>query len=293
MTSMDEAIVSRLRDTGFSLYEARLYLALLRTGAQNGNEVASQAGVPSSKVYSALEKLAGEGIVHASKHGNSTRFTAIPPTELVPRLRKQYNDPIDFLEESLPKVASVETPEPFLTVSGEMALRETARTIVEGADKEVNLSCWEDELSYLGEPLAAADARGISIRGMLYGDADTPPGKWMRHHYVDIVGQRVSGRFLAIVADESDALIARIPENGETTAVRSSNPVMTLIVQEYLHHDSMLQRAQISIGFDEWDRWWQADPDARAEIFRGAFGQPDDSSLTVEGSSGETVAPSS
>lgn len=285
MTPMDEAIVSRLRETGFSLYEARLYLALLRTGAQNGNEVASQAGVPSSKVYSALEKMAGEGIVHASKHGNSTRFTAIPPTELIPRLRKLYNDPLDFLEEELPKVSSVEAPEPFLTVSGDTALRETARTIVEGAKKEINLSCWQDELSYLEEPLVAADARGILIRGMLYGEADLPPGKWMRHHYVDIVGQRVSGRFLAIVADESDALIARIPENGGTTAVRSSNPVMTLIVQEYLHHDSMLQRAQISIGFDEWDRWWQADPDARAEIFRGAF-QPNDSGV-ASGSSGD------
>jgi sugar-specific transcriptional regulator TrmB len=273
MPTMDEAIVSRLRDTGFSLYEARLYLALLRTGAQNGNEVASQAGVPSSKVYSALEKLAGEGIVHASKHGNSTRFTAIPPTELIPRLRKQYNDPLDFLEGALPKVVSVETPEPFLTISGDLALRETARSIVQGATKEITLSCWEDELSYLEEPLVEADKRGVIVRGMLYGEAETPPGKWMRHHYVDIVGQRVSGRLLAIVADESDALIARIPDNGESTAVRSSNPVMTLIVQEYLHHDTMLQRAQISIGFDEWDRWWQADPESRAEIFRGALRQ--------------------
>ena len=50
-----------------------------------------------------------------------------------------------------------------------------------------------------------------------------------------------------------------MPDEGEANAVRSRNPVMTLIVREYLHHDSVLQRAQLMIGFDEWDRWWTAD----------------------------------
>jgi hypothetical protein len=42
--------------------------------------------------------------------------------------------------------------------------------------------------------------------------------------------------------------------------------VLALIAQEYLHHDIVLQRAQAAIGFDEWDRWWQADPDLRTVI---------------------------
>jgi hypothetical protein len=49
--------------------------------------------------------------------------------------------------------------------------------------------------------------------------------------------------------------------------------VLTLIVQEYLHHDLVLQRAQINIGFDEWDRWWQADPDLRTTILGTALQQ--------------------
>jgi hypothetical protein len=31
----------------------------------------------------------------------------------------------------------------------------------------------------------------------------------------------------------------------------------------------VLQRAQLAIGFDEWDRWWQADPDLRTLILSG------------------------
>ncbi|MEO8667156.1 MAG: helix-turn-helix domain-containing protein [Bauldia sp.] len=268
---MDEAIVARLREVGFSLYEARLYLALLRGGAQNGNEVAKQANVPSSKVYTALDKLAAEGMVQSFKSGSSTRFTAIPPDELVGRLRKHFNTPLDFLSHELPKVAAPEPPEPFLTVTGVTALHAAARAIVETAQKEIHISCWAEDMPALGDALVASEARGVRIFGMFYGEGALPSGVWLRHHYVDIVAGRVGGRLLALVADGREALIARIPREGSATAVRSRNQVMTLIVQEYLHHDNILQRAQIAIGFDEWDRWWQADPAMRAEILGGVL----------------------
>jgi sugar-specific transcriptional regulator TrmB len=269
---MHDTIVEQLREVGFSLYEARLYVALLRGGAQNGNEVAKLANVPSSKVYPALDKLAAEGIVHSVKRGSSTRFSAIEPAELVARLRKRYNAPLDFLADELPRVETARPPEPFLTVSGATALYETARKIIDGAREELYISCWAEDLAAIEDALVAAHERGIPIHGMLYGEAELPPGDWLRHHYVDIVGNRVSGRLMALVADEEEALVARLPRSGDTTAVLSRNPVLTLIVSEYLHHDNVLQRAQLEIGFDEWDRWWQADPSARAEILGRTLG---------------------
>ena len=53
---MDEAIVNRLQILGFSLYEARVYVGLLRHGPQNGNEVSKSAGLPSSKVYASCAR---------------------------------------------------------------------------------------------------------------------------------------------------------------------------------------------------------------------------------------------
>ncbi len=272
---MDERIISELRELGFSLYEARLYVALLRGGTLNGNELAKQAGVPSSKVYSALDKLAREGVVHSTKRGGSTRFVATPPKELIARLRARFVAPLDFLGDALPRLAATQPPEPFLTVSGLAALLAAARAIIDDARVEIHISCWSDDLPAIGEALGAAHSRGVRVFGMLYGSAPPPPGSWLEHHYVDIVAGRVGGRLLALVADEREALIARIPREGGATAVRSRNPVMTLIVQEYLHHDSILQRAQIAIGFEEWDRWWQADPEARAEILGRALAAPD------------------
>jgi sugar-specific transcriptional regulator TrmB len=213
--------------------------------------------------------------VQSSRHGRSRLWAALPPEELVSRLRKHYNEPLDFLAEELPRARASEPSEPFLTVAGVAAMHEAAIAMIEGAEAEIHISCWGEDLAALRAALTAAHERHVHVFGMLYGDAEPPPGSWLRHHYEDIVGNRVAGRLLALVIDDREALIARMPDDGDANAVRSRNPVMTLIVKEYLHHDSVLQRAQLRIGFDEWDRWWKADPEARAEILGGAIATSD------------------
>ena len=268
-----DAVVDQLRALGLSLYEARIYVGLLRVGAQNGNELSKTSGVPSSKVYSTVEKLIGLGIVHSITRGSTTRFVCIEPVELVARLRKQYNEPIDFLESALPAMARFEPTELFLNVAGLGAIREACRSIVDTATDSVNISVWGEDLRVLHHSFDSAVARGVRVWGMLYSDdAEMPGGTWLRHSYEEIVGSRVGGRLIVLVADSAEALIARIPHHGEASAVRSRSPVLTLIVQEYLHHDIVLQRAQINIGFEEWDRWWTANPDLRSLILGTALG---------------------
>ena len=269
-----DAVVDQLRALGLSLYEARIYVGLLRVGAQNGNELSKTSGVPSSKVYSTVEKLIGLGIVHSITRGSTTRFVCIDPGELVARLRKQYNEPIDFLESALPAMARFEPTELFLNVAGLGGIREACRSIVDTATDSVHISVWGEDLPPLRDSFDAAVERGVRVWGMLYSeDAEIPAGTWLRHSYEEIVGSRVGGRLIVLVADSTEALIARIPRQGEASAVRSRSPVLTLIVQEYLHHDLVLQRAQINIGFEEWDRWWTANPDLRSMILGTTLGR--------------------
>lgn len=269
-----DAIVERLRQVGFSLYEARLYATLLRHGSQNGNELSRNSGVPSSKVYAIVEKLVTEGSVQRIARPGGTRFVALPPDELVDRLRRRFNDPLDYLAEKLPPLAEQVKDEVFLSLSGESTILESARRLVSAARAELNVSLWEPELEGLRSNIAAAAERGVRIFGMLYSaTAAEPEGTWLRHSYEEIVGDRVGGRMLTLVADGAEALVARLRDHGGADGVRTRNPVLTLIVSEYLHHDLVLQRAQIDIGFDEWDRWWLADPELRGQILGHALGR--------------------
>jgi len=268
---MDEAIIRRLQDVGMALYEARVYLALLRHGAQNGNELAKNAGVPSSKVYSTLEKLALEGIVSSSRRGSTNVFSPVAPEELVQRLRRRFNDPLDYLGEALPQLRRFEPAEPVLSIAGRTAVIRATLAIIGEASHDVHVSCWSEDLPDLREAFTAAVGRGVAVWGMLYGKAEPPPGTWLHHSYEDIVEGRIDGRLLTLVADDGEALIARLPHSSEASGVRTRNQALTLIVKEYLHHDFVLQRAQIQIGFDQWDEWWQADPGLRTVILDGTL----------------------
>ncbi len=263
---MSDGIIERLRTLGMSLYEARSYLSLLQHGPQNGNELSKSAGLPSSKVYSTLEKLASQGIVHSVQTNHTRKYVCVSPEELMHRFRQQFEEPLQFLDRVLPTLSSFVPAAEILTVSGLDAIRENSGYIVDRARREIHLSIWAEDLDPLREPLHAAAGRGVQIFGMVYGDEPLEAGSWERHSYRDIVENRIGGRMLTLVADAEETLIAHIPRQGEATAVRTRNPVLTLIAEEYLHHDLVLQRAQVMIGFDQWDRWWQADPDLRTRI---------------------------
>jgi HTH-type transcriptional regulator, sugar sensing transcriptional regulator len=287
-----DTIIERLRTVGFSLYEARLYAALVQHGPQNGNELSRSSGVPSSKVYAAVEKLVAEGSVQSIKSPGGTRFVALQPDELINRLRRRFNDPLDYLAEKLPPLADHVEDEVFLSVSGESSILESARQLISAAREELNISLWEPELEGLRAIIAEAAGRGVRIFGMLdTASADEPEAARLRHSYEEIVGNRVGGRMLTLVADGTEALVARLRDRDGAAGVRTRNPVLTLIVSEYLHHDLVLQRAQIGIGFDEWDRWWQADPDLRGKILGRALERRNDkqtrprTSVAVEGDS--------
>src|SRR5437588_7606403 len=267
---MDEAVVSRLQLLGFSLYEARVYVGLLRHGPQNGNGVAKSAGLPSSKVYSTLERLASKGIVHSVRAGTTTQYVCVAPGELMRRLRDDFEEPLDYLEKTLPSLATFEPAPEVLTVTGVEAIRENSRFIVGDAREELYISIWLDDIADLADELTAAHERGVRIFGMFYGDElPAEAGSWLAHGHRQIVSDRVGGRLLTLVADGEEALVAHIPGRGAASAVRTRNPVLALVTREYLHHDIVLQRAQIAIGLDEWDRWWQADPDLRTILLSG------------------------
>lgn len=263
---MNEAVIRALRASGMSLYEARIYLGLVQHGPQNGNELSKAARVPSSKVYGLLEKMSQDGIIHSIRSGTSNEFVCISPRDLVERLRQQFNEPIDFLEQTLPTLASFEPASEVFVMQGRAAILENCRYLLNGALSNVSASLWPDEYGELAEAFSAAAGRGVRVEGMFYGTDLPETGSWLAHSYKEIVATRVHGRLLTVVADREEAVVAHIPDRSEPSGVRTRSPALALITQEYLHHDYVLQRMQVFVGFEQWDRYWQADADLRHQI---------------------------
>ena len=102
MIVKDDLLSKLRRYFDLNLYEVKLWAALLSRGVSTAGELSDIADVPRSRSYDVLESLEKKGFV-IMKLGKPIKYIAIPPAEVVDRVRKNMQ------LESLEKIKRLET----------------------------------------------------------------------------------------------------------------------------------------------------------------------------------------
>lgn len=87
MIIKDELLGQLRRYFDLNLYEVKLWGALLSRGVSTAGELSDIADVPRSRSYDVLESLEKKGFV-VMKIGKPIKYLAIPPSEVVDRVKK-------------------------------------------------------------------------------------------------------------------------------------------------------------------------------------------------------------
>ncbi|MBI2142052.1 TrmB family transcriptional regulator, partial [Candidatus Woesearchaeota archaeon] len=103
-----EEFLSKLR-TYFSLnlYEVKIWTALLSRGVSTAGELSDIANVPRSRSYDVLESLEKKGFV-VMKFGKPIKYLAIPPSEVVERVKKHMKSETDRKVKRLDEIRNTE-----------------------------------------------------------------------------------------------------------------------------------------------------------------------------------------
>ncbi|MEK6968476.1 MAG: helix-turn-helix domain-containing protein, partial [Nanoarchaeota archaeon] len=103
-----EEFLSKLR-TYFSLnlYEVKIWTALLSRGVSTAGELSDIANVPRSRSYDVLESLEKKGFV-VMKFGKPIKYLAVPPVEVVERVKKNMKMEVDRKVKRLEDIKSTE-----------------------------------------------------------------------------------------------------------------------------------------------------------------------------------------
>ena len=75
-------LVSLLESSGLSENQARVYLANLALGASNVSDIANEAGIKRTTVYSVVESLQGMGLIFTEFRGLKKLHSAADPGEI-------------------------------------------------------------------------------------------------------------------------------------------------------------------------------------------------------------------
>ena len=88
---LNQNLLEKLKDVGINSDEAMIWTALLSRGVSSAGELSDIANVPRSRSYDVLESLEKKGFV-IMKIGKPIKYIAVPPNEVLERVKKNVND---------------------------------------------------------------------------------------------------------------------------------------------------------------------------------------------------------
>lgn len=111
-------ILEKLKKIGFSDKEARVYMHLIRMGAQPASVISERTEINRTTTYDIIESLTKKGLIASTTKEGTTYFNALDPKELnnyLERNKVEYVREIERqqqeMQELLPALISLENPE--------------------------------------------------------------------------------------------------------------------------------------------------------------------------------------
>lgn len=256
------SLLNDLTEIGFTEYEAKVYLALLREHPATGYQLSKESGVPRSMVYETLRRLHGRGAALETVEGRSTLYRPLPPSILLRQYEADHRRLLENLKGGLEELFEEAPDDRIWTISGRRTTLTYAVRLMQGAQEELFLVLTDADLAALRDEIIVAWGRGVSVNTLLTGDGSLNCGQVARHPPLESQLQGLTATLL-VVADSREALVASGNARRQTKATITSNADLVLIARQFVWMELFTQRIYAQLGPDLLER---LDPEDR-EIF--------------------------
>lgn len=255
-------LIPDLAALGFSEYEARIYLALLREHPATGYQLSTQSGVPRSMVYEALGRLSLRGAVLKSEEQRATLYRPIPPDMLLDRFAQEHTQRIQSLRHALRGVYTAREEDRLWTITSRPAVIGYCMRMIGEANAALSLVLCDRDLLELSSALQDACQRRLEINLLLTGDlefeasASAKTGEsacllhCARHPPLESELQELTD-MLVVAADGEKCLIASSdPASNIMSGTVTNNPNLVLIASQFVWMELFTQRIYSRLGDD-------------------------------------------
>jgi len=236
-----------LRELGFTEYEAKVYLALLKEHPATGYQISKAAGIPRSMVYEALGRLDVRGAVLKTEETKATLYRPMPPDVLLDRLAAEHERRVETARGPLLALYAGRDEGHLWTFEGEGPVLSYAQTMLAHAQREAMLVLTDGALAALRPALLDAQARGVELGAVLTGEAALEVGQVAYHPPRESELHKLAGS-LVVVVDEREVLIAGSPP--EITATVTTNANMVQIGRQFVWMELFAHRLFAQLGPD-------------------------------------------
>lgn len=250
----DKDTVQLLQRLGFGDYEARAYLGLLRGGQMTGYELARASGVPRANVYDVLPRLEEKGAVVRADSPSGARYSAVPTSQLMPRLADRFNDDLNAAEKALHEQGGVTGQDYSWNVEGYRSVIDHARTLVDDADLEIAMAVWPQEARALADNLSSAEERDVSVTTLCLAGCVQECGYCQGSIHRYRLSPEEDSRWLIVSIDGKEMLAGEIDNQSadehdrDAYAIRTTHQMLVGLGEWYVRNTIALATVVSDLG---------------------------------------------
>ena len=242
-------LLEQLTRIGFTEYEAKVYLALLRQNPATGYQISKNSGVPRSMVYETLSRLHGRGMVLETVEGRATLHRPLPPQTFLDQHQSDHERLIGGLRLGLQELFSHNTDDRLWSIRGRQAALTYAAQLIREAASAIFLVLTDEDLDALREEILAACGRGLKANILLTGQGKLECGRVAHHPPLESELQGLTGMLLVAI-ENGEVLIASTSVQQEMRATITRNPDLVLIARQFVWMELFTQRIYARLGPD-------------------------------------------
>lgn len=245
---MNNDPIDKLVKIGFSEYEAKAYIALLRESPVTGYQLSKCSGVPRSMIYEVLGKLTARGAAMTLRKGDSTQYAPVPADEFLDHLRREHEALTTSLKDDLATLASPTDLEYVWNIEGHDNIIAKAREMIDQARSRIYLALLPVTFPDLQPALEEAIGRGVRVVLYTTSALDLAGGRVIVAHVSEETLGQARGLGAVLVIDGEEVLIGEWLSANQARASWTSSPLLVFIAEHHLRTDLYLPQILALLG---------------------------------------------
>jgi len=264
--------IDKLVEIGFSEYEAKAYVALLRQSPVTGYQLSKTCGVPRSMIYEVLGKLAARGAAMTLRKGDSTQYAPVPADEFLDHLRHEHEELTISLKDDLATLVSPADLEYVWNIEGHDNIIAKATEMIGQAKSRIYLALLPVTFPALRPVLEEAIGRGVRVVLYTTSTFDLPGGRVIVAHVSEETLGQARGLGLVLVIDGEEVLIGEWLTANQARASWTSSPLLVFIAEHHLRTDLYLPQILALLGDQALDLIQEEDRELFARALESHIG---------------------
>ena len=251
----EKRMAADMKILGFSAYECKAYLKLLEVFPLNGYALSKSSGIPRSRIYEVLKNLIDKQMVFEQADEKNRVYYPVEPKIFIKKLKAHY----ERVFEDLSQYAGALYREPkqddkLVVISGRDNIMGFLRQLIQGAQKRVAVSIWEEEITELTEELNAALSRGVILRGIYFGKNNVYDSL-VPHRRITRYMAEKKERYLSIIIDHSHVVSGIMSRGANAKVTWTRDEGFIEVSEDYIAHDLLVNLYSASLDPDAYKRF--------------------------------------